>query len=368
MIPYFCVFAIVVLFTIISNYVYKRNKIFSYICTLASILIICCFAAFRAYTVGTDINVYGFKRFSYAGLYNSIVDYITLKSFGTEYLYHVLNYIVYKTSHSFQLFLFILQLIPVLVVYRLASKNRTNSTYSLYIICYLFIWFNSSLNILRQTIAIFIVLYAYNYIEQKKYLKYIIFVLIASLFHSTALICLLMPCMQIFSNRKNKFLHLFFIVVILFFSYFTLDILLKMISTMPILNEYQRYITYNSGETFSSIFMFVKLIFLILNITYAKYIEKNKSNSLLIYYVTLDFVLYCSSAFIDYGYRISYYFLPYWIMLIPKIDFSIEDRKVKSTYRLLIAILLVLYWVVRFVICKYDGTIPYKFYEGRIII
>ena len=90
--------------------------------------------------------------------------------------------------------------------------------------------------------------------------------------------------------------------------------------------------------------------------------RKNEIGNTLIFIAILDFVFYCSSLFIMYGYRMSYFFLPHYIYLIPKIDKDLKDHKGRSTYRIFICIAFIVYWYYRYVKIGYDGTIPYIFY------
>lgn len=64
------------------------------------------------------------------------------------------------------------------------SKDISLSIYILFASCFFFY----AMNVTRQSIAIAIFIYAIKYIKEKKILKYIIFILLASLIHKIALI------------------------------------------------------------------------------------------------------------------------------------------------------------------------------------
>lgn len=363
MLPYFVVFIVVIILSVCADNVYDKSKKISYLFSGIAIVILCYFAGYRAYSVGTDISIYGLWRYNAAGLYNNLFSYLSVEKFGTEYLYHGLNYVINHMEGSFQTFLFVLQLIPTGITFYIAYKQRDKGTFWLYITTYLFIWFNSSLNILRQTPAMFIMLYAFKYIEEKKYVRYLIATIIASMFHSSAMLCIIMPIIQVFSQKKNKYIYLTILVTAIYLIYFSLDTLSGTFANLPIIGSYASYLEEGKQVNFKWYFAIIKLIMIAFNISYFKKVENEGKNNLLVYYLVLDFVFYCASAFIRYGYRLSYYFVPYWIIFIPRIDISLKKPKVKTTYRLFIIALLIAYWIVRYKVAGYDGTIPYMFYN-----
>ena len=97
----------------------------------------------------------------------------------------------------------------------------------LYIFSYLLLTYNMTFNIIRQSISIFIILYSYKFIETKNYLKYIIGVIVATMFHTSALICALFPMIKIISNRKHT-LYLILLEITLSLLDITLSILMYM--------------------------------------------------------------------------------------------------------------------------------------------
>jgi len=360
MVIYFVVFAIVMLITVFAQTLYKKNPKISKFLSLIAILILSLFAAIRGLTVGTDINIYGYRYFHSAGYYPNIISYLNF--YETEHLYFVLNYIVYSLTHNIHVLFFVFQFFIALVVYNIAYKEKENGTMWLYILSYLMLWFNSSLNILRQSLAIFVILYAFRYIEDKKYFKYIIAVLVASLFHKSALLCLIFPLLSLLSNSKRQKLYLILIVIVTLIVYNYLDYII--IFTQNNMSFFQKYVSYLSNEegNINWYFAAVKLIMLSGIIVFSKKAENKRSNNLLIMLAVIDLLLYCFSAYIKYGYRLSYFFLPHLIILIPRIDKSLENYSGRSLYRLFIIVSLIVYWIVRYCLVQYDGTIPYVFF------
>lgn len=360
MIIYFVVFAAVMLITIFAQTTYNKNPKLSKFLSLIAIVTLSLFAAVRGLTVGTDINIYGYRYFHSAGYYPNIFSYINF--YESEHLYFALNYIVYSLTQNIHVLFFVFQFFIALVVYNIAYKEKENGAMWLYVFSYLMLWFNSSLNILRQSMAIFVILYAFRYIENKKYFKYIIFVLIASLFHKSALLCLAFPILSMLSNSKRQKMYLTLIVVATLIVYNYLDYII--IFAQNHLSFFQKYVSYLSNEeaNINWYFALVKLIMLVGIIIFSKKAENKKSNNLLIMIAVIDLLLYCFSAYIKYGYRLSYFFLPHLIILIPRIDKSLENYSGRTLYRIFIIVSLIVYWIVRYCLVQYDGTIPYVFF------
>lgn len=68
-----------------------------------------------------------------------------------------------------------------------------------------------AMNIIRQATAVTIVLYAYSFLYQNKYIKYLIWIVIASLFHTSALIGIPVMLVSKIKISFNKVLQIFII-------------------------------------------------------------------------------------------------------------------------------------------------------------
>lgn len=357
---YFAIFLIVLVLTLFAQNSYNKHKKLSYFISFLCVLILSVFAGIRDYSVGTDINVYGLRYFEKVSTFSSLKE--CLNFFGTEQLYFALNYVVYILKGDMHIFLFIHQFILASIIYIIAYREKNVGTMWVYVFIYLMVWFNTSLNIIRQSLAIFVILYAFKYIEEKKYIKYIIAILIASLFHNTALVCLSIPLLIYIAKSKNKKIYIALICVSIFAIYFNFEMMVRF--TSNIISNFSKYINYFEDERFTVVnfnllFACGKAIILAVTLFFSRKLENKTGNNLLIIMLVLDLILYCSSAFVKYGYRVSYLFLVYYIYIIPRIDRSLKGSKDRNIYRLVIVIAFVMYWILRYVICKYDGTLPY---------
>ncbi len=81
---------------------------------------------------------------------------------------------------------------------------RKNRSYSFMLLVYLCLYFPLSLNIMRQFFAISIVFLSTILLEKKRFVIYLFFILLASLFHLSALFGLLILIVYLIVNEKTK--------------------------------------------------------------------------------------------------------------------------------------------------------------------
>ncbi len=169
---------LVILFILCIFSFYKDKKILFFI----SFFILLFIGGLRGLNVGTDTANY-YKLYNYG---ESI--FRALK--GYEYLYTYLLYFSWKYVKDYQFLVFVsmfLVLLPLYVVIWRESKN-INLSVLMYVLTYS--WF-FAFNGTRQAIAISLCLLAVSFLYKNKKL-FFVFILIACLFHTTAIIMLMM--------------------------------------------------------------------------------------------------------------------------------------------------------------------------------
>lgn len=149
--------------------------------------IVAAFAALR-YDYGNDYNSY--KR-TYEAVQGGI------ETVNKEPLYIFLN----KITPSFYMLTAITALFFVWVVYRLVKKQLVGIYQGMALLIFIVnpYLFLMNLSAIRQCLAMCIFIIAIKYIQERKAVKYILLILLASLFHTSALV--LLP-VYIFVNDK----------------------------------------------------------------------------------------------------------------------------------------------------------------------
>ena len=160
-------------------------------------LTLCCIelillTGFRGYTIGADTPMY-LKAVDYYSRYSGI-QLLTAKlvwPFDFEAGYFALTKLsiflgIGKTGH-----LFVVALLTYIPVFFAIRKHSSNPYIS--ILCYFaFGMFTYSLGIFRQMIAMSILFYGWKFVAERKLIKYMLTVGVAMLFHTTAIVAILL--------------------------------------------------------------------------------------------------------------------------------------------------------------------------------
>ena len=191
MFPYLVVFLITTFIVYLSERKWKQNKIKkAYIWGLIAVLILSVFAGIRNYDVGTDNYFYVLPGYTQAKRYmNAFSFYMHHDIYQLEPLYLILSYAAAKFFRSPHFIMFVLSLITNLFVYLGIVNLRKNLSISFAWLTYCFVFFNISLNLMRQSVAVAIVFFVFSYGEGKiNWKKVTIFLLLASFIHISGLI------------------------------------------------------------------------------------------------------------------------------------------------------------------------------------
>ena len=156
-----------------------------------SFWLVFCISAFQ-YKIGADIPAY-MGEFDY---YQKDYSFDYIFSFIRRQPLWVLLNVVCKTIIEDFAILKILQAFVVnFVVFRFISKHTNNKM--LGVLLYLiFSYFHLNFNALRASFALVVFLCAYDYLVEKKLLKYYALCVVAFLFHESALILFLLPLLH----------------------------------------------------------------------------------------------------------------------------------------------------------------------------
>lgn len=208
--------------------------IFNLVLTLSIVLIYCIFYVNNKYDKKIKDNIFLFVTFIILFVVVGYRDFVTgsdthmyVTSFQNYNLhkwsvlnvngyfeigYQVFNILISYLTNSKRGFLLIVSFIINIAVYKLIKENSNN--YLLSVIMYINLHFlYSSMNITRQYMALVIVLIAFRFVKEKKLLQFILSIIFATLFHSSAWIALLIYPMYHMSFSHKK---VFVIIIISF--------------------------------------------------------------------------------------------------------------------------------------------------------
>jgi len=150
-------------------------------CVWAVVIILTLFSGLRAYSVGIDTS-------NYVNSFNLIEDGELRYAYGLETSFKYICYGFLSIIPSSTALLTFLALITHgFIIWRMWDFRQV-AAFGTMVACYYMGFFFLSLNVIRQFCAIAIVVYSSRFLSRHQNIRYLIGVMIASLFHTSALI------------------------------------------------------------------------------------------------------------------------------------------------------------------------------------
>lgn len=201
---YFAVLIVAMIISLFLGLFKEKNNVIRLLFSSLISLPLVVLAGIRTIDIGTDMLVYGVPNFNTAQMYSSYFDYIKdVSSFGgTEVGYATINYVVSMYTSNVNILMFVVSLLTVVpfVYAAFKYKNDLNISVSFQILIFFCLFYGSSLNLMRQSIAISFVYLSMSFFllekSKKNFLKGIVFLLLAIFFHRSSII--MIPIILIF--------------------------------------------------------------------------------------------------------------------------------------------------------------------------
>ncbi|WP_391207675.1 EpsG family protein [Psychrobacillus sp. L4] len=304
------------------------------------------------YNVGVDYGRYvnGYYQVVNEGIKEHIFD----KEIGHMVLIKM-SELIFNDPQG--LFLFS-ALLTMFFLYLILNYHRYKIPFFLILILYYSKFYAVSLNVMRQSISMVIIVYSLKYIIEKNFKRYLFFVLLASMFHTTALIAL--PFYIVFDKGNNikiyrKILILLAVASIVIF----LPQLLSSFSNIQFF-KYDAYATLKSANLSFSSYLTTIFLILILIIRRRDLLKYDKRVELYTWLYIYGAIFSLASLHFEYAGRISRYFDILSILLIPYIVIIIKNKPIKY----FVYFLVVVYAISTFVMANYiydsHQIIPYR--------
>ncbi len=359
---YIIVFFLSFFLSIIARKFYNKSNKFAFVIfSLFSILVPAILAGLRTAEIGTDTKGYVATTFFYSTQFNSFFEW--LNNSNIEILYSAINYVVANMTNNINWLYFILEFIIICFVYAACFRfdKENKNLFPFYYLTFLLLYYNRSLNMVRQSLALSIFLYSFSYLKEKKFVYYFIFFLLALGFHNSAI--LMIPIYFIYHFVKNNNKNAFFLFAILVFCSLFYEKIGLFLINCGILNE--RLVLYFTPSSVRTVLLielaFNTIVFLMGILFYKKLINENSDNKVLLYFMLLCLVVYSLGFKFSYSQRLSYYFEYLNIFFIPQfINVSKNKYKLNIILKCMFVIALTIYSCVYYGFRKYDETVPYK--------
>lgn len=303
--------------------------------------------AFRDLSVGTDSNSY-YNMYYWAGT-NGYKGY-------PEPLYGYLEVLFYKLGLSFWEFQFILFAFAFTLMYKVIIRWSPNPSFSIF--AYFGLYFAMyAMNATRQMIAVSIILYAYGCLAGGGWKKFCFWILIASGFHTSSLLALLVLFIKKLKIRSFKF-----VLITSFISLF-IGFMLPVSALLFLSGDYSHYLqdvdgnglrtTYRLQQAFALSFFWTTLYMICIS-----NIKESLINNfwLKLYYIGMIANNICMKA--EQGLRIVWIFSIAEIIAFPMIIANSTTRS-----KMLMWVIITLYLTIFFftlLITNSADVWPYK--------
>ncbi len=187
---YFGVFGMSAYFAYLASRAKKKD--FMLLCTIMCILIPCILAGLRTPSVGKDTGGYGLGHYIAAYRAQSFHDFLKADPrLKRELGWASIVYFPAKIFGNFNINLFIYQLIIMTCTYIALYRHRKIVSLPFVWLIFLLVIYCMTLNYIRQSLAASIIFMGLSTLEQKKYGKFLAYIIAATLFHSSAVIVII---------------------------------------------------------------------------------------------------------------------------------------------------------------------------------
>lgn len=336
----------------------KGKKICYCIFMSASFLILLIISGCRAFNIGTDTPMF-VRAYYRLNTFQAISNTYTERF---ELGYRIMNAVLNQISNSPHLLLFVSALITLALFYYVFHKQSKYPAMSVFMFVSLMFYCNS-MCLLRQYLAMAICSLAIMMLNENKKFKFTLLVLLASLFHSSAIIVLiLLPMMKLKITKQNRFKLCFLSIIVMLLGNQLITVLIK------VLPQYTSYLSSEKYYLENQLGSILKaglqiIMFIIINMYFKD--EKDdpfyKVGYLCALIATDVSVISIQGAVLE---RMGFYFSVINCISIPNVLSTINCKRDKYIISLLFILLcLAYYFVVLFLRPYWSGVIPYVFWN-----
>ena len=311
------------------------------------------YSGLRSKYIGNDTSTYLelFQEVSYYGVSDDLKE-------RYEILYLYLNRIISYFSIENYVLLLVISFIVLSGYYRFIIKHSSSICLSIFIFFFLR-FFDDSMNVLRQSLALVILLLSYQYILRDKFIKFLCLVGLAALFHKTALVFIIAYFVRYLNfTRKNIVFVIIGGVTISIFSGILIDYFMS-----SYYSYYQNSDYMGDTRLASVLFMLFNICFLFLCYLMLKNKQVSEDIKNQFYFVLIGSVMLLISLKFNLLDRVAAYFNVFMIVLIPNSIKKIRgyNKKIFSAV-VVLTIMIIYYYTIIYFKPDWNDVYPYKIF------
>lgn len=365
MVLYLFVFFTCILFSHLAEK--NKGNIKYWLFVVLAVLFISFFAGCRDIGIGIDTETYSQSYFENAD-YSSFYDFVQdLPYYMGDKGYLALNYL----SHLFDNHIWIALFFTALWIYGFAFiagalfARKLSFRFELFVFLYLFIFYNTTFNLMRQHCALSVIMLAYYYFYVKNYKISFVLLVISYFFHTSVVAVLPLPILYFLCEMKNKTLQTWIlvgVVLVLIASISFFYQFIELLSVYDIISDAysDRYGNDTMYESRSSVspfqVIFMVIPFVLYYLSYRKCILDSQEYrfNILIHIMYVFFWFF--SLISIYLFRLGFYYQFVQLFTLPYI---FRDGALRKEYKWLSLIYIAAFWWYNFIFHATHGTYPY---------
>lgn len=365
---YLACFALSAFFAYLAKKSKKRTLFILF--SIISIALPVLLAGFRDFSIGIDVKNYFHKDRYWHGAISSPSLGAYLESFFAlgeiEFVFALFIGIIAQLTGSFRVFLFLAHLVIMVGMYIGAFRMKHRARPELILLLFYLLYFNNSLNAIRQYMALALVFAVFADLEQRKFLRYLTVATIAFFLHAAAILSiaplliflLLYPRKGINTVTTSRLVFLCGLILlgtVCFIPTFRLMLDLGVLSV-------ERYSFYLRGGFTRMSFTRMGLLALEAAGLALCCKQLRKTVPHFDFYLVHTFLFLCMQAlsmFIQYGQRFVICFAMTNIITILLLPQACTKKKLRLPFYGIIFLLVLYFWYYLYVVHLSSQTYPY---------
>lgn len=321
---YIILLLLIILLSLVARIYPSYRNVIGKILTIVLIII----AGFR-YNVGMDYK-------SYNDIYNSIKD-INTGAYETGFIFlcKACSFI----GGTSQLMFLTMSILTIVLLYQTYKKYSPDLVFTLVIfICFGQMYLNT-FNAVRQCLAISLFAYSIDYLEHKQFIRYSVSIILATLFHSSAI--LLFPLYWILDKKWNKNI----VIGILIGAILLSGIIVKIINS----SSYAIYLRFNKFAEEVGVINYIYLAISLAIFVFGdkimeqykdRYIFLNINSILLVLFVL--YIKFSGTPMVMVVGRFVYYFIFFYAIIFARMVFDIKNHVSRFNVKICVYAILIL--------------------------
>jgi hypothetical protein len=288
--------------------------------------------------------------------------------FIKEPLNFLINVVTYMICPNSVAIFTVYSFIVMFVFFRAIDYYRDRISLTLSLFIFYMTYYLPTYSVIRQMIAVIIILYASRYIFEKRFWKYLICVALAGMIHKTAW---LMIILYFFNNDNLAFLKkikifnkikikeniksILVYIVIGVLPLMLIPIIPKLISALGI---YSSYLSKETQISFKFLLYVVPILVLIF-VYRKKLLQENYKNEFFIRMLILQIPFQLMGGIIKYIDRFSLYPAIMQTIIVSILYKKLNNKGIERLTKVAIIGWYIFYFIVMFVILNSNGVMPY---------